>query len=31
VLLDLTDGRNRGRIQVPGSTLRVRETTAPRS
>src|SRR5450631_4627707 len=29
VLLDLADGRNRGRIQVPASTLRVRETTAP--
>jgi DNA-binding LacI/PurR family transcriptional regulator len=29
VLLDLTGGRNRGRIQVPASTLRVRETTAP--
>jgi len=29
VLLDLVDGRNRGRIQVPSSTLRVRETTAP--
>jgi len=28
VLLDLIDGRNRGRIQVPTSTLRVRETTA---
>ena len=29
VLLDLVDGRNRGLIQVPASTLRVRETTAP--
>jgi len=29
MLLDLADGRNRGRIQVPASTLRVRETTAP--
>lgn len=29
VLLDLVDGRNRGRIQVPASTLRVRDTTAP--
>ena len=29
VLLDLVDGQNRRRIQVPGSTLRVRETTAP--
>jgi DNA-binding LacI/PurR family transcriptional regulator len=29
VLLDLVDGRNRGRIQVPASALRVRETTAP--
>jgi DNA-binding LacI/PurR family transcriptional regulator len=29
VLLDLVDGRNRGRIQVPASSLRVRETTAP--
>jgi DNA-binding LacI/PurR family transcriptional regulator len=29
VLLDLVDGRNRGRIQLPASTLRVRETTAP--
>lgn len=29
VLLDLVDGRSRGRIQVPASTLRVRETTAP--
>jgi DNA-binding LacI/PurR family transcriptional regulator len=29
VLLDLVDGRDRGRIQVRASTLRVRETTAP--
>jgi DNA-binding LacI/PurR family transcriptional regulator len=29
VLLDLVEGQNRGRIQVPASTLRVRETTAP--
>jgi len=29
VLLDLVDGRNRGPIQVPASTLRARETTAP--
>jgi DNA-binding LacI/PurR family transcriptional regulator len=29
VLLDLVDGRSRGRIQLPASTLRVRETTAP--
>ncbi len=29
VLLDLVDGRNRGRIKVAASTLRVRETTAP--
>jgi DNA-binding LacI/PurR family transcriptional regulator len=29
VLLDLVNGRNRGRIQVPASTLIVRETTAP--
>ena len=29
VLLDLVDGRDRGRIQVPASILRVRETTAP--
>jgi len=29
VLLDLVDGRNRGRIKVPASTLRVRDTTAP--
>jgi len=29
VLLDLVGGRNLGRIQVPASTLRVRETTAP--
>ena len=29
VLLDLIEGQNRGRIQVPASTLRVRETTAP--
>jgi DNA-binding LacI/PurR family transcriptional regulator len=29
VLLDLVEGNNRGRIQVPASTLRVRETTAP--
>ena len=29
VLLDLVHGRNQGRIQVPTSTLRVRETTAP--
>jgi DNA-binding LacI/PurR family transcriptional regulator len=29
VLLDLAAGRNRGRIQVPASTLHVRETTAP--
>ena len=29
VLLDLLDGQDRRRIQVPGSTLRVRETTAP--
>jgi len=29
VLLDLVDGQDRGRIQVPASTLRVRETTAP--
>jgi DNA-binding LacI/PurR family transcriptional regulator len=28
VLLDLVDGHNRGSIQVPGSILRVRETTA---
>jgi len=28
VLLDLVDGHDRGRIQVPTSTLRVRETTA---
>jgi DNA-binding LacI/PurR family transcriptional regulator len=29
VLLDLVDGRNRGRIQVSASILRARETTAP--
>jgi len=29
VLLDLVDGDNGGRIQLPASTLRVRETTAP--
>jgi len=29
VLLDLVEGRNRGRIQVPPSILRVRESTAP--
>jgi DNA-binding LacI/PurR family transcriptional regulator len=29
VLLDLVDGRNRGRIQLSPSTLNVRETTAP--
>jgi DNA-binding LacI/PurR family transcriptional regulator len=29
VLLDLIEGQNRGRIQVPASKLRVRETTAP--
>ena len=29
VLLDLVNGRNPGRIQVPASTLIVRETTAP--
>lgn len=29
VLLDLVEGRNRGRIQVPASSLQVRETTAP--
>jgi len=29
VLLDLIDGHDRGRIQVPASTLRIRETTAP--
>jgi DNA-binding LacI/PurR family transcriptional regulator len=29
VLLDLVDGRDRGRIQVPTSSLRVRGTTAP--
>jgi DNA-binding LacI/PurR family transcriptional regulator len=29
VLLDLVDGQDRRQIQVPGSTLRVRETTAP--
>jgi DNA-binding LacI/PurR family transcriptional regulator len=29
VLLDLVNGRNRGRIKVPASTLRVRATTAP--
>jgi DNA-binding LacI/PurR family transcriptional regulator len=29
VLLDLVDGRNRGRVQVPPSTLRVRDSTAP--
>lgn len=28
-LLDLVDGRNRGRTQLPASILRVRETTAP--
>ena len=28
VLLDLVEGRNRGGIQVPASTLKVRETTA---
>jgi DNA-binding LacI/PurR family transcriptional regulator len=29
VLLDLVDGHNRGWIQVPASTLRARDTTAP--
>jgi DNA-binding LacI/PurR family transcriptional regulator len=29
VLLDLVDGRNRGRVKVSASSLRVRETTAP--
>jgi DNA-binding LacI/PurR family transcriptional regulator len=29
VLLDLVDGHNRGRIRVPASILRARETTAP--
>lgn len=29
VLLDLVDGHNRGRIQLPASILNVRETTAP--
>lgn len=29
MLLDLVDGRNRGRMQLPASTLNVRETTAP--
>lgn len=29
VLLDLVEGRNRGRTQLPASTLRVRATTAP--
>ena len=28
-LLDLVDGRNRGLVQVPASTLRIRETTVP--
>ena len=29
VLLEMIDGRNRGRTQVPAAILRVRETTAP--
>ena len=29
VLLDLVEGRHRGRTQMPPSTLRVRETTGP--
>jgi len=28
LLLDLVEGHDRGRVQVPTSTLRVRETTA---
>jgi hypothetical protein len=28
VLLDLVEGQDRGLVQVPTSTLRVRETTA---